>query len=148
MGKETGKRPPHNKFLPYSVEKLWGWVKGEICQLIKCRVWIIHWEWPQTWTRHGLVFWDHCTGRVQDHVQFCKDLHTSLSPRFKRLLPPVKQRKTCVSIHMLKDLVLQRELCSAKVAYTGRNTKTIESITTVYPLGEKIRCKHPNTFAL
>jgi len=54
---------------------------------------------------------------------------------FKLLLPPVKQRKTCVSIHMLKDLVLQRALCSAKAAYTGRNAETIKNTTTVYPLG-------------
>lgn len=61
----------------------------------------------------------------------------ALSPRFKLLLPPVKQRRTCVSIHMLKDLVLQRQLCSAKVVYTGRSTKTIENRTIVYPLGLK-----------
>lgn len=62
-----------------------------------------------------------------------QDSKTSLSPRFKLLLPPVKQRRTCVSIHMLKGSVLQRALCSAKVAYSRRNAKTIENITTVYP---------------
>lgn len=61
----------------------------------------------------------------------------ALSPRFKLLLPPVKQRRTCVSIHMLKDFVSQRQLCSAQVVYTRRSTKTIKNRTIVYPLGLK-----------
>lgn len=30
MGKKRGKRPPHDKFLPYSLENLWGRVGGNL----------------------------------------------------------------------------------------------------------------------
>lgn len=51
---------------------------------------------------------------MQGNGQSCTDSHTRLSPSIKLLLSPLRQRWTCVSVHMLQDLaykerfVLQR----------------------------------------